>query len=66
MLAVIGALLFGMKAVVTVEARRDGLPPLSAWRWLGFAALWPGMRPALFANAFQAAQPGAGCCSCRG
>jgi alginate O-acetyltransferase complex protein AlgI len=48
MLAIIAALLFGMKAVVTMEARADGMPVLSAWRWLGFAALWPGMRPALF------------------
>ena len=49
MLAIIGALLFGMKAVVTVEARADGMPALAAWKWLGFAALWPGMRPAIFA-----------------
>ena len=46
MLAIIGTLLYGMKAVVSVEARADGIPALSAWRWLGFAALWPGMKPA--------------------
>ena len=59
MLAIIGALLFGMKAVVTVEARADGMPVLAAWKWLGFAALWPGMRPAIFAKAGGSRQPGA-------
>jgi alginate O-acetyltransferase complex protein AlgI len=59
MLAIIGALLFGMKAAVTVEARRDGMPALSVWRWLGFAALWPGMRPAIFAPAGRGPQRGA-------
>jgi alginate O-acetyltransferase complex protein AlgI len=54
MLAIIGALLYGMKAVVTVEAR----PGLSPWQWLGFAALWPGMRPALFVDAGRAPRPG--------
>jgi len=58
MLVIIAALLFGMKAVVSVEARADGTPALSAWRWLGFAALWPGMRPAPFAHAGRACQPG--------
>lgn len=59
MLAIIAALLYGMKAVVGVEARADGMPTLSAWRWLGFAALWPGMRPAPFADAGRGGQPGA-------
>ncbi len=59
MLALIAGLLYGMKAVVTVEARAEGLPALSAWRWLGFAALWPGMRPGLFAGAGPGPQPGA-------
>ncbi len=59
MLAIIGALLYGMKAVVSVEARADGVPALSAWRWLGFAALWPGMRPAPFAHAGRSPQSGA-------
>jgi alginate O-acetyltransferase complex protein AlgI len=59
MLAVIGALLYGMKAVVTVEARADGMPVPSPWRWLGFAALWPGMRPAVFAGAGRGPRPGA-------
>ena len=60
MLAIIAALLYGMKAVVTVEARADGMPALPAWRWLGFAALWPGMRPALFAGAGSGRRRGAG------
>jgi len=60
MLAIIGALLYGMKAVVSVEAHAGGMPPLSAWRWLGFGAFWPGMRPAPFARAGLGRQPGAG------
>jgi alginate O-acetyltransferase complex protein AlgI len=60
MLAIIGALLFGMKAVVTVEAQADGTPRLSAGRWLAFAALWPGMRPGIFASAGGSPLPGAG------
>ncbi len=48
MLALIGALLFGMKAVVSVEVQTHGARPLSFGRWLSFAALWPGMRPGPF------------------
>jgi Membrane bound O-acyl transferase family len=59
MLAIISALLFGMKAVVTVESRSDGMSVLRAWQWLSFAALWPGMRPAIFAKAGGVRQPGA-------
>jgi hypothetical protein len=59
MLAIIGALLYGMKAVVSVEVRADGTAALPAWQWLGFAALWPGMRPAPFAQAGRGRQPGA-------
>jgi alginate O-acetyltransferase complex protein AlgI len=59
MLAIIAALLFGMKAVVTVEARAGGMPKLTAWQWLGFAAVWPGMRPAPFASAGRGRRPGA-------
>jgi hypothetical protein len=58
MLALIAGLLYSMKAVVSVEAwAREGtrLPP---WRWLAFATLWPGMRPALFAS-LGPPQPGA-------
>ncbi len=59
MLAVIGTLLYGMKGVVTLEARAEGMPMLPAWKWLGFASAWPGMRPSIFANAGQARQSGA-------
>ena len=48
MLAVIAALLLGMKAVVTVESRGAGEAALSPLRWLAFASLWPGMRPGIF------------------
>jgi alginate O-acetyltransferase complex protein AlgI len=58
MLAIIGVLLYAMKAVVTVEAQAGGMPVLSAWRWLGFAALWPGMRPSIFADAGRVGQSG--------
>lgn len=53
MLAIVGGLLYAMKAVVAVEARADGMPALSVWRWLGFAAAWPGMRPAIFCPAIR-------------
>jgi hypothetical protein len=59
MLAVIGALLYGMKSVVTLKARADGMPILSTWRWLGFAAAWPGMRPSIFQSAGRGALRGA-------
>jgi hypothetical protein len=60
MLAVIGALMFGMKAVVSVESVAAGEPRLSPGRWLAFAALWPGMRPGLFATCGGPRLPGAG------
>src|SRR5436853_283494 len=47
MIAIVLALLYGMKAIVGVEAGA-ALPP---WRWLGFCLLWFGMRPGLFARA---------------
>jgi alginate O-acetyltransferase complex protein AlgI len=47
MVAIILALVYGMKAIVGVEAGA-ALPP---WRWLGFCLLWFGMRPGLFARA---------------
>ena len=59
MLAIIGALLYAMKGVVAVEAAAQGSPPLSACRWVGFAAFWPGMRPGPFARAGAAPRPGA-------
>jgi hypothetical protein len=58
MLAIVGTLLYGMKAVVTVEMRAEGMPVVSAWKWLCFAALWPGMRPAPFAELGRKAQTG--------
>jgi len=60
MLALIGALLYAMKAVVSVDGMEPGRPSLSPWRWLAFAALWPGMRPVPFARAGEAPLPGAG------
>jgi len=60
MLAIIGALLYGMKSVVSVEVQSHGARPLSIGRWLGFAALWPGMRPGPFARRVGASLPGAG------
>jgi len=59
MLALIGTLLYAMKAVVTVDGMEPGRPPLSSVRWLGFAALWPGMRPMPFAAAGGPPLPGA-------
>ena len=60
MLAIIGTLLFAMKAVVAVEARATGGKRLAWWRWLGFAALWPGMRPGPFARPPRRRLPGSG------
>ncbi len=47
MLALIAGLFYAMKAIVSVEAARLGVK-LPFARWLAFATLWPGMRPALF------------------
>jgi alginate O-acetyltransferase complex protein AlgI len=47
MLALIAGLFYAMKAIVSVEAARLGVE-LPLGRWLAFATLWPGMRPALF------------------
>jgi hypothetical protein len=66
MLAIIAALFLGMKAVVSVEARAGGMPALSVLQWLGFAALWPGMRPALFTHVGRGRQAGAGALVVRG
>jgi alginate O-acetyltransferase complex protein AlgI len=57
MLAIIGALLYGMKAVVSVEVQTHGARPLSIGRWLGFAALWPGMRPGPFTHCAATSLP---------
>jgi membrane bound O-acyltransferase family protein len=47
MLALIGAGLWGLKAVVLHEERRRGLPAAGLGQWLAFAS-WPGMRASLF------------------
>lgn len=59
MLALCGACLYGMKAVVSVADARAGGPRLSALRWLGFAVLWFGMRPSVFAAKKPCAAHGA-------
>ena len=81
MLAILGTLLYGMKAVVAVEGAADGGGEAAAERgrdgaassarlgpaaWLGFAALWPGMRPALFARRAPRPLPGAQALAGRG
>ncbi len=62
MIAVILALLYGMKTVVTVEEEER----LSPVRWLGFALLWPGMRPAPFRSAGGRPLPGVAPLASRG
>ena len=58
MLALIAGLLYAMKAVVSVEAWACEGTRLPFPRWLAFATLWPGMRPAVFVS-LGASQPGA-------
>lgn len=58
MLGILGALLFGMKAVVSVEERIATGTILSPLRWLAFAAAWPGMRPGIFASLGKRSLPG--------
>jgi len=55
MVAIVLALLYGMKAIVGVEAGA-ALPP---GRWLGFCLFWFGMRPGLFARAGSEPRRGA-------
>jgi alginate O-acetyltransferase complex protein AlgI len=43
------ALWLSCKAVVGVETRRAGHALPAFWPWVGFALLWMGMRPAVFA-----------------
>ncbi len=50
MLALISATLCAMKAVVAVEARASGVPPLDVRAWLAFVTAWFGMQPRLFAS----------------
>ncbi len=56
MLAIIGVLLFTMKIVVVSEVHLAGKVRLSFLQWIGFAGLWVGMRPALFANVPRASR----------
>ncbi len=58
MLGILGALLFGMKAVVSVEERIATGAVLPPAPWLAFAAGWPGMRPSLFAGLGTRSLPG--------
>lgn len=62
MLAIIGTLLFAMKAVVAVEDRAE----LSPLRWLAFAGAWPGMQPTRFRAAFGPTREGAGTFALKG
>jgi alginate O-acetyltransferase complex protein AlgI len=50
MVAVVGAMLYGMKAVVCVESQAAGGPHLSLPRFLAFSLFWFGMRPSIFAK----------------
>ncbi len=50
MLALIAAGMLAMKTVVLVEDRARNARGLAFPEWLGFALLWPGMRPSLFAR----------------
>src|SRR5688572_16796787 len=59
MLAIIAALLVGMKAVVAVEAAADGRGSLCFAGWLRFALLWFGMDPSPFARPSRGPVPGA-------
>jgi alginate O-acetyltransferase complex protein AlgI len=60
MVVLIVGLLWGLKAVVSVESQAQGQPRLTPGRWLAFATLWPGMRPALFVTAGGPARSRAG------
>lgn len=60
MIAIAAGLLVAFKAVVTVEARAGGMPPLASWKWLLFATLTVDMRPKLFQHAGGPPRPGVG------
>jgi alginate O-acetyltransferase complex protein AlgI len=59
MLAIVGALLYGLKALVCVEAQAAGGARLSLLRFLAFALLWFGMRPSVFAASGEPKRDGA-------
>lgn len=58
MLGILGALLYALKAVVSVEEEVASGVTLSPLRWLVFAAAWPGMRPSLFTGLGTRSLPG--------
>lgn len=60
MLAIVAALLYGLKAVVAVESRREGKAALPAIHWLAFCCGWFGMRPELFQKLFSPPLPRTG------
>lgn len=60
MLAIIAAVLFGMKGVVCVEARLAGEKRLNLISWVGFTVGWFGMRPSVFAAVPGMPREGAG------
>lgn len=66
MLALCGAMLYGMKAVVGAASCQAGSPPLDVRRWFVFSVLWPGMRPSAFATLGGAGRPGVGALLGRG
>lgn len=51
MVILVCGLLYGMKAVVCVEAQAAGGPRLTLRQYLGFVLLWFGMRPSIFSDA---------------
>ncbi len=55
MLALCGPLLYAMKIVVLLTSQRQHDYRLGLKQWLGFAVLWPGMNPLLFAETIPAA-----------
>jgi alginate O-acetyltransferase complex protein AlgI len=58
MLALIAIALIAMKAIVVLEERARGMPPLGFGRTIAFALAWLGMRPRVFAS--RAKEPLAG------
>ena len=60
MLLICGLLLYGMKAVVAVEAAAAGEARLTLPQWVAFAAAWAGMRPGPFRRLGRAPLDGAG------
>ncbi|MES2522086.1 MAG: membrane bound O-acyl transferase family-domain-containing protein [Gemmatimonadota bacterium] len=66
MVALITFALIAMKVIVVIEERARGMQPLSPGMWFGFAGVWIGMRPRLFAAAGSDALRGAGALVRRG